>query len=112
MKSFNITYEEFEKHLNDAIAILHLQDTLYAAVSDYNADHRESEFDFGYFPTLIDNVVVLLEKLTDDEDHWISYWMFDLDCGRKYIDGCVRDEDGHIIFLKTIKDLWNLLHKI
>lgn len=109
MKDFKISFEDFERHLDDAVSILHLQDTLYGAVSDYNAEHRKSEFDFGYFPTLIDNLVELLETLTEDEDHWISYWMFDLDCGRRYVDGCVRDEDGHIIFLKTVKDLWELL---
>ena len=71
-----------------------MQDRLYGAVAEYNDEHRESEFDFGYFPTLIENVVTLLETLTDDTNHWISYWMFDLDCGRRYVDGSVRDEDG------------------
>ena len=112
MKDFKITYEEFEKNLNDAVAILHLQDRLYGAVAEYNDEHRESEFDFGYFPTLIENVVTLLETLTDDTNHWISYWMFDLDCGRRYVDGSVRDEDGHVVYLQTIGDLWRLLQKL
>jgi hypothetical protein len=109
MKDLKITFDEFAKHINDAVAIMTLQDNLYSAVADYNDQHSSTECDFGYFPTLIDNVVDLLEKLTDDHDKWISYWMFDLDCGR---DNSLHaeDEDGNIIPLKTVEDLWAVLN--
>ena len=109
MKDIKITYEEFEKHLNHAVAILNLQDSLYAVVNDFNANTRD-ELDFGYFPTLLDDVIDLLEILTGDtENHWISYWMFDLNCGTGYRSGCVTDRDGNHIELATIQDLWNML---
>lgn len=109
MKEFSITFDQFEKHINHAISIMHLQDSLYGVISDYNANNRD-ELDFGYWPTLLDDVVDLLELLTDDtENHWISYWFFDLDCGRTYKDGCVVDGNGNNIKMESLHDLWNVL---
>ena len=111
MKDIKITFEEFEKHLKHAVAILNLQDSLYAVVNDFNANSRD-EYDFGYFPTLLDDVVDLLEILTGDtENHWISYWMFDLNCGTIHHNGCVKDKDGNDVKLVTIRDLWDQLTK-
>ena len=110
MKEINITFEDFERHLKDAESIMCLQDKLYEAVANYNDLNHKSEFDFGYFPTLLDNLIELLEMLMDDcDNHWISYWMFDLNCGEKYHEGCVTDTEGKDVPLKTIEDLWNVL---
>lgn len=109
MKDLKITFDEFAHHINDAVAIMTLQDNLYSAVADYNDKHRSTECDFGYFPTLVDNVVDLLAKLTEDKDGWISYWMFDLDCGRDDSLHAVN-EYGDRIPLKTVEDLWAVLN--
>lgn len=50
----------------------------------------------------------LLEDVMHDVDGWISYWLWDLDRGRKSRKGMVTI-DGKAIPLKTIKQLYRLL---
>ena len=51
----------------------------------------------------------LLEAATDDTDHWISYWLYDLDHGAKYKPGMIKI-GGKNIKLKTPADLWRVLN--
>lgn len=54
-------------------------------------------------------VVDLLELATNDtENGWIAYWLYELNCGKDYKDGCVT-KGGENIPLKSQLDLWNLL---
>ena len=62
-----------------------------------------------YFPTLDYAVVDLLTDIFGDVDGWISYWIYDLDFGAEYRDGCVKDANGNNISLKTVEDLWKIL---
>jgi hypothetical protein len=51
----------------------------------------------------------LLEELMRDEStSWISYWTYELDCGKLYKDGCVT-VDGNIVKLETLEDLYTVL---
>lgn len=54
-------------------------------------------------------LITLLEIIFNDKDHWISYWIFELDCGKDYHPGMALDKDNKEIPLRTEKDLWNLL---
>lgn len=59
-------------------------------------------------------LVSILEEIFDDkENKWISYYLYELDCGKSYKDGDIteKDKDGNvrIIPLKTPEDLYNLL---
>lgn len=88
---------------------MRFQDDIISLVSAYNRESRdECEL---MLPMLVDNVVDLLTLATHDEDDWISYWLFELNCGKEYHDGCVTDADESIIKLATIEDLWNILIK-
>lgn len=109
MKKFDITYEEFKKHLDAVKRNMQFQDGLIDLVVAFNKDSRdECEL---MLPMMVDNVVDLLALATHDEDDWIAYWVFDLDCGKEYEDGCVTEGDGSIVKLETIEDLWNCLVK-
>lgn len=102
-----IPYNEFEKHINDMVKLIQLQDGINNLISNYRTTQKQySEIAFPY---LINNVIALLARLTNDESNWISYWIFELDCGKKYTDGCVTYNNENIK-LKTIKDLWDLLN--
>lgn len=70
-------------------------------------------FDFVQdMQNVVDQLEYVLTKLCDDEEcGWISYWMWELDFGKKYYDGSVTDQDGEPIKLETIKDLWDMLEK-
>ena len=61
------------------------------------------------FVTTTELAINLLEELCDDtQNHWITYWLYELDRGFKYMDGCVTFDD-EIIPLNTLEDLYKLL---
>lgn len=102
-----ITFEEFNYYMTAIKDEDELQDKLTEAISEYN---RKQNMCMSLVMPSQDYVIVdLLAKIFDDQNEWISYWVYKLDCGRKYEDGTVTDKDGGIIKLKTIGDLWNLL---
>ena len=104
-----ITYEYFKKHMDAIVRCMQFQDDIISLVSAYNkGSHDECEL---MLPMLVDNVADLLALAMHDEGDWISYWLFELDCGKEYHDGCVTKADGSIVKLKTIEDLWNCLIK-
>lgn len=93
----NITFNDFKKHLEDVQNIHDIQVKLYDFSENYNFKiHIE-------LPTLIDNVVELLSKATDDTEDLIGYWVFELDFGRK------ATELGSDLI--TVENLWDKLHK-
>ena len=61
------------------------------------------------FPSLADNIIRLLAIMTGDEQEWIYYWVYDLNCGKDSDKYRVTDKNGNIIPLTSIQDLWNLL---
>ena len=54
-------------------------------------------------------VVKLLEESMDDTEEWISYWLYELDYGSEYSDGCITTEDNKIIDLSTPEKLYDFL---
>ena len=54
-------------------------------------------------------VVQLLENMFNDYFGIISWWMYDLDYGRKYIHGCAQDKNGRNIDLSTPSKLYDFL---
>ncbi|NCQ52027.1 hypothetical protein GW796_09055 [archaeon] len=56
-------------------------------------------------------IMCYLEKMTKDEYKWIEYFIYELDYGKKYKDGCIIDSDGSYIKLRTPEDLYNFLEK-
>lgn len=56
-------------------------------------------------------LIDLVKHIAKDDNDWIDYWLWDLDCGEKYIRGSVKSARGRPIKLKTITDLYNLLKK-
>lgn len=107
-EKMNITYEEFEKHMLAIQRIITLQNSIDSMLNDHN--RKCGDMAQVYFPTLQSNVVELLEKATGDEkNEWICYWLYELDCGKKYRYGSVMSEKNEPIKLETIHDLWNLL---
>ena len=53
-------------------------------------------------------VVQLLENMFDDKDY-ISWWMYELDYGRKYKEYCIQDADGKSIDISTTEKLYDFL---
>lgn len=62
-------------------------------------------------PDCSDTVLKLLHKLFGEKDknEWISYFCFELNFGKSYKTGLVKDEFGKDIPLATYDDLYKLL---
>lgn len=104
----NIKFDEFKRFMENIVAFEEIGDKLSAATSDYNK--KTKDYADLSIPSTTFDTVTLLERVTNDTSSWISYWVYELDCGRKYKDGMITDEDNNNIKLKTIEDLWNVLN--
>jgi len=97
-----IKLEQFKKYI-DSIKEKHQFQIDLDNISDkYRVDY------FGVFPGCEDELVSLLELVMGDDDSWISYWIYDLNFGRKYLPGMVKFGDENIP-LETVEDLYGLL---
>ena len=104
-----MTYELFEKIVTNLVDTRRLAETLYSAASEYNKVHSDMmAIEFPITPE--SDIITLLEIILDDEGSWIDYWVNELNCGEDYTEGSVLDENESPIPLKTIQDLWNILH--
>lgn len=98
-----ISKEKFIRIMDNVKNTLQFQDSFGSLLSNCNVS--------GYFvfPSCIDDLVDTLSLLFNDKDEWISYFVFDLDCGDKYCYGCAVREDGSDIVLITAGDLYDFL---
>ena len=103
-KEVVVTYKDFCTYLRRIKAIFDFESEL----AKLNKPTDKDEFTL-FYPTMIDDVVDLLEMIMNDlENHWISYYIYDLNFGEKYKKGDVTiDGDEHP--LRNVKDLWELL---
>jgi hypothetical protein len=60
---------------------------------------------------LTNQLVKLLQIAMNDEneDSWIEYYLWELDFGKKYKDGCASYKDGRIIDISTPEKLYDFL---
>lgn len=85
---------EFDKDFSSKLQDLFPEDRIYIGYDNSNA---------------IDAAIKALGELTgDQETDWISYWLWELNCGESYEIGYVT-KDGKDIPLKTPEDLYNML---
>ena len=69
----------------------------------------KNDFVSGYDNNIIiEHLIKLLAELTKDKSDWIGYYVYELDFGKEYIEGCVTQDEKNIP-LKNPKDLWNLI---
>lgn len=102
-----ITYEIFERHINDICRIQEIRLAINNACNKYNQEGKDSAD--VCLPSLESNLVELLEMVTDDEDKWIDYWVCELDRGERFEIGNVTIDDKPVL-LKTVQDLWAMLN--
>lgn len=97
-----ISYEKFRKYMTKIM----------------EQDERDNKFsdalvafctDGAPFVTTTELAIDLLEELCDDtQDHWITYWLYELDRGFKYTEGCVTMDDINVP-METLEDLYKVL---
>ena len=70
----------------------------------------DPEFGGGYVHNkTIFLVEELLSKLVNDKYDNISYYMWEIDFGKEYEDGCVTEEDGTPIPLSNASELYDFI---
>lgn len=99
-----LTFEQF----SDCIETIQDQMEDETALNDLLSNRFALEPTMLY-NSLLTEYIKLLRHVFNDESDWISYYIYDLDFGKEYHEGVVRDENGQNIPLLTIEDLYNLL---
>jgi len=100
-----ITLEQFKSALFDIKRFQEAQDSINNGFKMLGQDSR-------IMITLPESLVVkLLEAVFNDKGEWIQYFLYELDWGKKYEDGCITDTDGSFIKLSTIEELYEFLIK-
>lgn len=64
------------------------------------------------YPTynVIGQLIKILEiMLNDTESKWINYYIYELDFGKTYKKGCVKDKKGNNINISTASKLYDYL---
>ena len=90
-----ISYLDFKKY------ILEIRNSMDAQLAIQNAlSVHGGSF---VFPTLVDQVIELLETVMDDEDDLIGQWIFEWNFG--------KDAKNQGYDIVTIRDLWIELNK-
>lgn len=104
-----ITKEQFVKIINRLRDYNDLQDKIQDLFRE-NIDNREMDFmNAGSICIGHETIVVqLLENMFNDKDT-LSYWLYELDYGRKYTKGCFTDENDKEIDISTASYLYNYL---
>ena len=103
-----ISKEKFVEIINRLKNYKELQDKIDELFKD-NIENREKDFmNAGSICVGHESVVVeLLEKMFDTDI--ISYWIYELNYGKEYTDGCVLDENMNEIDLSTAEKLYDYL---
>lgn len=103
-----ITYEKFKEIINHFYNQQDFVESFRTSLKYYDKMEFIDPYCFTD-PEADEYIIELLEEMFDDESHWISFYIYELDCGRRWNPGYITDEDGRDIPLSCTEELWNLL---
>lgn len=107
MKDVPLTKEQFVAKLN----FIHERNERMAEMNELFTREFEDSIFYPYFryeAVLVDLLKIVMNDLESD---WIDYFMYELDFGKRYVEGCITEADGTSIKLATPEDLYDLLVK-
>lgn len=97
--------EEFKEIMTWFIDKIKRGEILSNAFNRYNAESFWYSIDSEYETKFLE----VLKIAVNDQYDWITYWVYDLECGKKYTKGCVQSKEGIHIPLKTIGNLYDII---
>lgn len=103
-----LTKEEFIRRINNIEEQFQHDNKCHKAFSTILKNDYVSNYDYNLILT---DYIDMLEYIMDDKSQMITYFIYDLEFGKKYKDGMIIKHDGTIIKLKTVEDLYNYLNK-
>ena len=103
----SISKEEFIKAIEDVKTVSKYHEGLN------NFFRKNNVQGYIFQPDCCDTVLRLLHNVFSegDKDKWIEYFCFDLNYGKKWEQGSIRDKYGKEIVLQTSEDLYKLISK-
>ena len=114
MKKFLISREEFVKCIDRLREATDLVDKIDDIMRE-SRDNIENDFmNAASLQITHEQIVIdLLEKLTHDDEIYsdISYFIYELDYGREYEPGMIKDNDGNELDFSTAGSLYDYLSK-
>ena len=60
---------------------------------------------------MVSSFICFLNSLFDDENDWIEYYMYELDFGKDWTEGCITEKDGEVVYLRDAGELYDFLLK-
>ena len=96
------------------VKVINFMKELHIESEKYNNLMQEvdPEFGGGYIHTkTISFLEELLKELSNDVFNEIGYFLWELDFGSKYEDGCITGPEGEIIKLSSPEELYDLIGK-
>jgi len=99
-----ISKKEFTKKIKQYIK-------LNKDIENVDIAMRKLSPDFGgfYLDTVHELIIDTLQLAMNDKYEWISYWVYELEYGKKANKETVQDKDNKNIPIKTISDLYNMI---
>lgn len=95
-----LLFEEFDQIINT----IKKKDLELGEICDVLGSHEKL-----YQMSLFDEIIKLLEHIFKDKNDWIGYWIWELNYGEEWCEGCVSEADGTDIKLQTSADLYQFL---
>lgn len=97
-----------EKKFVEIIKDIKDTNKFYDEINDVYAERSLDYFPIGMSGFLIDDIVDILENMFNDNDRFISWWVFEREFGRR--DPYVEVEDEKL-YLNTPEELYDFLIK-
>lgn len=104
--NLTISKSDFIKTLNELMEAHDYQIGLNTYYKQFNCEGSL------YQPDCTTTVLNLLHIIFEqsDKEEWISFFVHELDFGRKCISYCIKDRNGNCIQLRNSSDLYDLLN--
>jgi len=99
-----MTKEQFIKMMKELVSIKKDEEALQKAFQKF-----EPEFDHFCFNRYEELVVRSIELAMNDKYDWISYWIYDLECGTKAKRDSVQDKYGNDMEVRTLANLYEII---
>jgi hypothetical protein len=98
-----ISKENFIKYMNELKELSDTYETINKAAEKIEM--------FSIWNIEGENLIldILEEVFNDKKDSWIGYFVYDLDFGRKWHEGCITDKNDIDIPLRNAEELYDFL---
>ena len=114
MKKFLISREEFVKCIDRLREATDLVDKIDDIMRESRDNIKNDFMNAASLQITHEQIVIdLLEKLTHDDEIYsdIGYFIYELDYGREYKPGMIKDNDGNELDFSTAGNLYDYLSK-